>query len=215
MVSGGSAAHCRARPPLCRAMSHARYALSDDEDTPAPAPPLPVNEVPVEADDRPAIHQLTHAWLNERGSPELLPWPGDLVDTVMDQLQQQQAILDSLMSDAATSDEEHFRLNLVQLDADRCRWLLRSYLRTRLDKVGATTDSSWKSMPPISCVSAQSSCAYRTWSGGTSSGTPSCLPTTFRPPFCSSSQRACAVLTIRRQAHRYRGRLVACVRLIY
>ncbi|WFD23125.1 GINS complex subunit [Malassezia equina] len=119
-------------------MSHARYALSEDEDAPAPAPPVlasePVKHADVD-DDRPAIHRLTHAWLNERGSPELLPWPGDLVDTVMDQLQQQQAILDSLTSDTATSDEEHFRLNLVQLDADRCRWLLRSFLRTRLDKV--------------------------------------------------------------------------------
>lgn len=113
-------------------MTGERYALSDDDEVPVPVP-MPVSEMSI--DDRPAIHQLTHAWLNERGAPELLPWPGALVDTVLDQLQQQQAILDSLMSDAATSEEEHFRLNLVQLDVDRCRWLLRSFLRTRLSKL--------------------------------------------------------------------------------
>lgn len=88
-----------------------------------------------EVDDRPAIVRLAHAWLNERGSPDILPWPAEIVDTVMDQLQQQQAILDSLMMDTSTSEEEHFRLNLVQLDADRAKWLLRSFLRARLVKL--------------------------------------------------------------------------------
>lgn len=201
----------RVRPP-CLAMSHARYALSEDEDAPAPAPPPVVNEAPLQVDDRPAIHQLTHAWLNERGSPELLPWPVDLIDTVMDQLQQQQAILDSLMSDAATSEEEHFRLNIVQLDADRCRWMLRSYLRTRLDKVGAATDTSWKSTLLISCVSGRNNCACRTWSWGMSSGTPSCLPTISRTRYCSSSRRACAAWMTPRRAHRCQMHRVACVR---
>lgn len=48
-----------------------------------------------------------------------------------------QSILDSLASDASTSEEEHFRLNLVQLDVERAKWLMRSYLRARLAKVGA------------------------------------------------------------------------------
>lgn len=131
-------------------MPAAKFALSDDDDdvpsvraaspvasssaTPAPAPRV--------ADDRPAIIQLAHAWLNERGAPELQPWPGALVDEVLDQLQQQQVrraltqqIVDSLQSDAATSEEEHFRLNVVQLDAERSRWLLRSFLRARIVKV--------------------------------------------------------------------------------
>lgn len=197
------------------AMSHARYALSDDEDAPAPAPPVLASEPGKHADvddDRPAIHQLTHAWLNERGSPELLPWPGDLVDTVMDQLQQQQAILDSLMSDTATSDEEHFRLNLVQLDADRCRWLLRSFLRTRLDKVGAAPHPRWKRMRPILCVNAQSRCACRTWSWGTPSGTHSCSPIISRPLCCSSFPRVCAAWTTPHPVPLCPTHPVACVR---
>ena len=51
------------------------------------------------------------------------------------QVELTQSILDSLLSDASTSEEEHFRLNLVQLDAERSKWLLRSFLRTRVAKV--------------------------------------------------------------------------------
>lgn len=46
-----------------------------------------------------------------------------------------QGIVEQLASDASTSDEEHFRLSLVQLDVERAKWLLRAYLRSRLDKV--------------------------------------------------------------------------------
>ena len=51
------------------------------------------------------------------------------------QVELTQSILDSLLSDASTSEEEHFRLNLVQLDVERSKWLLRSFLRTRVAKV--------------------------------------------------------------------------------
>ncbi|WFC97817.1 GINS complex subunit [Malassezia yamatoensis] len=137
-------------------MSHARYALSDDEDEsfqptqtssldterarvksdePTELPPWE-SEVKDEASRREDsnIIQLTHAWLNERGSPEILPWNAALIEGVMDQIAQQQSILDSLMPDASTSEEEHFRLNLVQLDVERAIWLLRSYLRARISK---------------------------------------------------------------------------------
>lgn len=49
-------------------------------------------------------------------------------------------IVEQLASDASTSDEEHFRLSLVQLDVERAKWLLRAYLRSRLDKVSLVSD---------------------------------------------------------------------------
>ena len=137
-------------------MSHARYALSDDEDeVPRPTQPsssytsvkentrsspealplgLDVKEEPL-GETRSSIVRLAHAWLNERGAPEVQPWNASMVEEVMDQIAQQQSILDSLASDASTSEEEHFRLNLVQLDVERAKWLLRNYLRARLAKV--------------------------------------------------------------------------------
>lgn len=138
-------------------MSHARYALSDDEDDAgaiqydqpsssyasvkeegARAPsPLPFAvDVKEEVAEPPSIVQLAHAWVNERGAPEVQAWDSKMVERVMDQIAQQQSILDSLVSDASTSEEEHFRLNLVQLDVERAKWILRSYLRARLVKVG-------------------------------------------------------------------------------
>lgn len=42
-----------------------------------------------------------------------------------------------LLSSGATSKpDEHERLLLVQMEIERVRWLLRSYLRTRTFKVG-------------------------------------------------------------------------------
>ena len=125
---------------LARGMSHAAAAAKyvwheDDEPPPVSSGVVPDEDVAHVADPRPAIVRLTHAWLNERGTPELQPWPADAFDAVMDQLQHQQAILDSLMTDTSTSEEEHFRLNLVQLDADRAKWLVRSFLRARLVKL--------------------------------------------------------------------------------
>ncbi|WFD39751.1 GINS complex subunit [Malassezia japonica] len=137
-------------------MSHARYALSDDEEddvraaqpsssyasvkdeVPRAPSPLPfAAEIKEETigEPEPSVVQLAHQWLNERGAPEIQPWNAALVESVMDQIAQQQSILDSLASDASTSEEEHFRLNLVQLDVERAKWLMRSYLRARLAKI--------------------------------------------------------------------------------
>ncbi|KAE8211107.1 hypothetical protein CF327_g5106 [Tilletia walkeri] len=81
------------------------------------------------------ITKLSRAWMEERGSPGILQWKGNMVDGVIDQIDQQVTILDSLLADSATSQEEHFRLSLVQLDLERARWLLKAYLRTRLRKI--------------------------------------------------------------------------------
>mgnify|MGYP006976994755 FL=1 len=165
-------------------MSHAKYVWHEDDETeetpvagasgPVISPASVANEQVTDtaSDDRPAIIRLAHAWLNERGSPEMQPWPAEIVETVIDQLQQQQSILDSLISDISTSDEEQFRLNLVQLDAERSKWLLRSFLRTRLEKVclrassSRLTESSWRNLPHISRLVTWNKHIYQTSSLG-------------------------------------------------
>lgn len=135
-------------------MSHARYALSDDDDddvrvvssggaharlndTPAALPRITPEEkaAPLAAPAEPHVIRLLRAWICERGTPEIQPWCADVVDTVLDQIKQQQVILDLLAADETTSDEEYFRLHLVQLDMDRGKWIVRSYLRARLAKI--------------------------------------------------------------------------------
>jgi hypothetical protein len=42
----------------------------------------------------------------------------------------------TLRSDPSTSEEEHFKLVLVQTEMERVKYLVRSYVRCRLSKVG-------------------------------------------------------------------------------
>ena len=44
-------------------------------------------------------------------------------------------MVEQLQLDPRTSEEEHFRIVLVQTEAERVKFLVRSYLRTRLHKV--------------------------------------------------------------------------------
>lgn len=46
-----------------------------------------------------------------------------------------------LLKEASTSEEEHFKLMLVQTEMERAKYLVRSYLRTRLAKVSLTSQS--------------------------------------------------------------------------
>ena len=51
-------------------------------------------------------------------------------------------MLDLLRSDPKTSEEEHFKLQLVSTEVERVKYLVRSYLRCRLDKVRTSSDVS-------------------------------------------------------------------------
>ena len=42
--------------------------------------------VPQETRD---LQELTRAWVNERSAPELLPWPAELMDRVLERIRQQ------------------------------------------------------------------------------------------------------------------------------
>jgi hypothetical protein len=49
--------------------------------------------------------------------------------------QTQREMVSLLLAEASTSEEEHFKLMLVQTEMERAKYLVRSYLRTRLAKV--------------------------------------------------------------------------------
>lgn len=51
----------------------------------------------------------------------------------------QQKMVDTLRSDPQTSEEEHFKLVLVQTEMERVKFVIRSYVRTRLHKVSLRT----------------------------------------------------------------------------
>ncbi|KAL5638990.1 hypothetical protein ACGC1H_003385 [Rhizoctonia solani] len=79
--------------------------------------------------------KLRHVLMNERYAPELLPWQGQLVEDVLEKLHQQNQMVEYLRSDDSTSEDEHFRMSYVQLDMERIKFQIRSYVRTRLHKI--------------------------------------------------------------------------------
>ncbi|XP_076363056.1 DNA replication complex GINS protein Sld5 isoform X1 [Tachypleus tridentatus] len=74
------------------------------------------------------LQKLEEAWLNEKFAPELLPYKGELVDCMLDQLQH----MDQNLHHVKPGD---FRIIIHKMELDRIRFVLNSYLRIRLEKI--------------------------------------------------------------------------------
>ncbi|KAJ3482686.1 hypothetical protein NLJ89_g12123 [Agrocybe chaxingu] len=81
------------------------------------------------------LEQLTRYWMNERHAPDILPAQEDLLTTLLDHLRRQSDAVQLLRGDPSTSEEEHFRIMLVQTEIERVKFIVRSYVRTRLFKI--------------------------------------------------------------------------------
>ncbi len=86
-----------------------------------------------------AFEQLTLFMATQKAAPELLPFPTSAFETLLGQMEQQQSIVDSLLQIGSTADadeideDEFLRLNMVQVDLERAKWLVKLVTRTRLD----------------------------------------------------------------------------------
>nr|CAH7765394.1 unnamed protein product [Callosobruchus chinensis] len=74
------------------------------------------------------IEMMEEAWVNEKFAPEILPHKMEVVDCLLGQIAYMEENLQSL----ACTD---FRKSVHQLEVDRLRFLVSSYLRTRLEKI--------------------------------------------------------------------------------
>lgn len=63
----------------------------------------------------------------------------------------QQKMIETLRSDPQTSEEEHFKLMLVMTEMERVKYLVRSYVRTRLWKVSESLQAEQKTIPFPDC----------------------------------------------------------------
>lgn len=99
------------------------------------------------------IQQLTRHWMNERHSPDILPSQPELLGSVLDHIRQQVCITSPYpMSGGSLSksdavqilrdrpevlekEEDHLRMMLVQTEIERVKFIVRSYVCTRLYKV--------------------------------------------------------------------------------
>ncbi len=92
------------------------------------------------------VAQLRKAWANERACPELLPYRADLVDSVKSMVDAQEQEIDSRLAggggggggSGGGSGGDDITASLKQMDLDRVNYVLASYMRTRLRKVGSS-----------------------------------------------------------------------------
>ncbi|KDQ07792.1 hypothetical protein BOTBODRAFT_647737 [Botryobasidium botryosum FD-172 SS1] len=82
-----------------------------------------------------SLQRLTRWWINERGAPDILVWQAQLVEELLDSLHNQATMVQHIRSDPRTSEQEHFRVVLVQTEMERVKFLIRSYLRVRIHKI--------------------------------------------------------------------------------
>lgn len=90
--------------------------------------------------------QLVAAMLNERMSPDLLPYKHELLKEVLTQLSNQQQYLldsheygDSNVESGIVTGDFKLQLMIIETDIERLNYLVRLYLRTRLAKIDKFT----------------------------------------------------------------------------
>ncbi|KAF2884147.1 hypothetical protein ILUMI_22036 [Ignelater luminosus] len=83
-------------------------------------------EIPLTAAE--VIERMEEAWLNEKFAPEILPNKSEIVDCLLGQISYMEENLQNLSSN-------DFQKSLHQMEVDRLRFIITSYLRTRLEKI--------------------------------------------------------------------------------
>ncbi|KAK5115480.1 hypothetical protein LTR62_001139 [Meristemomyces frigidus] len=79
------------------------------------------------------LQALTRAWVNERTSPELLPYPTSLIDRVMERLKKQIEKIEDMTD--TLDPKANFTLVILQTELERFKFLVRSFLRARIAKI--------------------------------------------------------------------------------
>ncbi|KAH6808599.1 DNA replication protein-like protein [Perilla frutescens var. frutescens] len=74
---------------------------------------------------------LKSAWRNEKAAPEILKYDAGLVQRSRQQIQ----LMEEMMDEFNQNGVDPLTVSLYQMDLDRTMFLLRSYLRTRLQKI--------------------------------------------------------------------------------
>ncbi|ETW76655.1 hypothetical protein HETIRDRAFT_327861 [Heterobasidion irregulare TC 32-1] len=87
------------------------------------------------ANEETELQQLIRHWVNERHAPDILPGQENLLASLLDHIRRQSNTVSLLRSDPDSSEEEHFRIMLAQTEIERVKFIVRSYLRTRLYKI--------------------------------------------------------------------------------
>lgn len=89
-------------------------------------------------EDRPTVTRLSllkEAWLNELGAPEILHYEKELVEHFKNALDIKEASIQEQETNLENKKENILMGLVLQMEMDRVRYVLTSYLRTRLKKI--------------------------------------------------------------------------------
>ncbi|KAI9984442.1 hypothetical protein PInf_005790 [Phytophthora infestans] len=82
------------------------------------------------------VQRMRTLWVNELNAPEILQYDEEMVSEMLEQIRNQQEYVDSVYEERAQLTEEKSFINkLYQMEIDRLRYIVSSYLRTRLRKI--------------------------------------------------------------------------------
>ncbi|KAL8683500.1 MAG: hypothetical protein Q9186_000540 [Xanthomendoza sp. 1 TL-2023] len=79
------------------------------------------------------LQELTRAWVTERSAPELLPWPSSLMERVLGRIHRQIEVVEEQVGNV--DPKTNFRLIIIQTELERFKFLVRSFVRTRIAKI--------------------------------------------------------------------------------
>ena len=80
----------------------------------------------------PLVEQISKAIIKERESPEILQYETDMITSLEKLILSQEEALDET---SASTTTENFFNSIYKLEVERMKYLLKTYLRTRLFKI--------------------------------------------------------------------------------
>ncbi|KAF2711642.1 GINS complex, Sld5 component [Pleomassaria siparia CBS 279.74] len=79
------------------------------------------------------LQELTRCWVAERVAPELLTWPEELMERVLERIRRQIELVEDQTGDM--DPKANFKLIVIQTELERFKFLVRSFLRARIKKI--------------------------------------------------------------------------------
>ncbi|KAF2244752.1 GINS complex, Sld5 component [Trematosphaeria pertusa] len=79
------------------------------------------------------LQELTRCWVAERVAPEILQWPGETMDRVLERVRRQIELVEDQTGNM--DPKTNFKLIVIQTELERFKFLVRSFLRARLKKI--------------------------------------------------------------------------------
>ncbi|KAF2436076.1 GINS complex, Sld5 component [Tothia fuscella] len=81
------------------------------------------------------LQSLTRSWVAERVAPELIPYPEELMERVLERIARQIEVIEE--QTGSMDPKTNFKLIVIQTELERFKFLVRSFLRARIAKIDA------------------------------------------------------------------------------